>query len=115
MTLHQSIFAALYYNNMIRHDSFQLRHIGPRREEIDSMLEAIGVSSIDQLIDETVPKSIRLKAPMKLPEGVTEFEFLEYTKEAGAKNKLFNNFIGQGYYGTITPSVIKRNILVHNK
>jgi len=96
---------------MTRHDSFQLRHIGPRREEIDSMLEAIGVSSIDQLIDETVPKSIRLKAPMKLPEGVTEFEFLEYTKETGAKNKLFNNFIGQGYYGTITPSVIKRNIL----
>jgi len=96
---------------MTRHDSFQLRHIGPRREEIDSMLEAIGVSSIDQLIDETVPTSIRLKAPMKLPEGVTEFEFLEYTKETGAKNKLFNNFIGQGYYGTITPSVIKRNIL----
>jgi len=75
------------------------------------MLEAIGVSSIDQLIDETVPKSIRLKTPLKLPEGVTEFEFLEYTKEAGAKNKIFNNFIGQGYYGTITPSVIKRNIL----
>ena len=96
---------------MTRHDSCQLRYIGPRREEIDSMLEAIGVSSIDQLIDETVPKSIRLKAPLKLPEGVTEFEFLEYTKEAGAKNKLFNNFIGQGYYGTITPSVIKRNIL----
>jgi len=75
------------------------------------MLETIGVSSIDQLIDETVPKSIRLKAPLKLPEGVTEFEFLEYTKETGAKNKLFHNFIGQGYYGTITPSVIKRNIL----
>ena len=72
------------------------------------MLETIGVSSIDQLIDETVPKSIRLKAPLKLPEGVTEFEFLEYTKETGAKNKLFHNFIGQGYYGTITPSVIKR-------
>ena len=96
---------------MTRHDSFQLRHIGPRREEISSMLETIGVSSIDQLIDETVPKSIRLKAPLKLPEGVTEFEFLEYTKETGAKNKLFHNFIGQGYYGTITPSVIKRNIL----
>ncbi|MDA7836906.1 aminomethyl-transferring glycine dehydrogenase [Salibacteraceae bacterium] len=96
---------------MTRHDSFQLRHIGPRREEISNMLETIGVSSIDQLIDETVPKSIRLKAPLKLPEGVTEFEFLEYTKETGAKNKLFHNFIGQGYYGTITPSVIKRNIL----
>ncbi len=96
---------------MTRHDSFQLRHIGPRREEIDSMLDAVGVSSLDQLIDETVPKSIRLKAPLNLPEGVTEFEFLEYAKEAGSKNKLFNNFIGQGYYGTITPSVIKRNIL----
>lgn len=96
---------------MTRHDSFQLRHIGPRREEIDSMLDAVGVSSLDQLIDETVPKSIRLKAPLNLPEGVTEFQFLEYAKEAGSKNKLFNNFIGQGYYGTITPSVIKRNIL----
>ncbi|MEQ9186255.1 MAG: aminomethyl-transferring glycine dehydrogenase [Cryomorphaceae bacterium] len=96
---------------MTRHDSFQLRHIGPRREEIQSMLDAIGVSSIDQLIDETVPRSIRLKNPLNLDEGITEHEFLEHTKQLGSLNKLNRNFIGQGYYGTITPSVIKRNIL----
>ncbi|MEX2595286.1 MAG: aminomethyl-transferring glycine dehydrogenase [Salibacteraceae bacterium] len=95
----------------MKHDSFQLRHIGPRREEIDSMLKTVGVSSIDQLIDETVPKAIRLKRPLKIDEGISEFDFLERAKELGAKNKLFKNYIGQGYYGTITPSVIKRNIL----
>jgi len=100
-----------YSIDMTRHDSFQLRHIGPRREEIQSMLEAIGVSSIDQLIDETVPKSIRLKGPLQLEEGISEYEFLEHAKQLGNLNTVNRNFIGQGYYGTITPSVIKRNIL----
>ena len=100
-----------YSIDMTRHDSFQLRHIGPRREEIQSMLEAIGVSSIDQLIDETLPKSIRLKGPLQIEEGISEYEFLEHAKQLGNLNTLNRNFIGQGYYGTITPSVIKRNIL----
>ncbi len=96
---------------MIKHDSFQLRHIGPRKEEIQIMLDTIGVKSIDQLIDETIPASIRLKKPMKIEDGITEFEFDKHIQEVGAKNKLFRNFIGQGYSGTITPAVIKRNIL----
>mgnify|MGYP006080804675 CR=1 FL=1 len=96
---------------MIKHDSFQLRHIGPRKEEIQTMLDAIGVNSIDQLIDQTVPASIRLKKPMNVAEGITEFEFDEHIQELASKNKLYRNFIGQGYYGTITPAVIKRNIL----
>lgn len=96
---------------MTRHDSFQLRHIGPRREEISSMLETIGVESIDKLIAETIPASIRLKKPLNLPEGISEFEFEEHIKQVAAKNKLHKNFIGQGYYGTITPAVIRRNIL----
>jgi glycine dehydrogenase len=97
--------------DMIRHDSFQLRHIGPRREEVESMLQTVCVSSLEQLIDETIPASIRMKKPLNLDEGVSEFEFLEMIKDIGEENQVFKNFIGQGYYGTITPSVIKRNIL----
>ncbi|MEZ4721557.1 MAG: aminomethyl-transferring glycine dehydrogenase [Flavobacteriales bacterium] len=95
----------------MKHDSFQLRHIGPRREEIQHMLDTVGVKTIDQLIDETVPASIRLKKPLDLPGGITEFEFDRHISAIGAKNKLYKNFIGQGYYGTITPAVVKRNIL----
>lgn len=75
------------------------------------MLETIGVKSIDELIDQAIPSSIRLKKPLDLDEGITEHAFLQLTDVLGSKNKLNNNFIGQGYYGTITPSVIKRNIL----
>jgi len=96
---------------MTKHNAFQLRHIGPRKEEINSMLKTIGVKSLDQLIDETIPASIRLKKPMNVDEGMTEFEFASHISEMGKKNLLFKNFIGQGYYGTITPAVIQRNIL----
>ena len=96
---------------MIKHDSFQLRHIGPRKEEIQIMLDTIGVKSIDELIDNTVPANIRLKKPMHVEDGITEFEFDEHIQDVATKNKLYRNFIGQGYYGTITPAVIKRNIL----
>ena len=75
------------------------------------MLKTIGVKSLDQLIDETIPASIRLKKPMNVDEGMTEFEFASHISEMGKKNLLFKNFIGQGYYGTITPAVIQRNIL----
>lgn len=96
---------------MIKHDSFQLRHIGPRKEEIDSMLESIGVKSIDELVNRTIPKAIRLSKAMDIEEGMTEYEFDKHIQALAKKNKLFTNFIGQGYYGTITPAVIKRNIL----
>lgn len=92
-------------------DSFQLRHIGPRREEISEMLSTIGVKNIDQLISETIPASIRLKQPLKVEDGITEFEFAQHISTLSNMNRLYRNYIGQGYYGTITPAVIKRNIL----
>ncbi len=89
---------------------FQDRHVGPDAAERAEMLAAVGVSSINELIDKTVPSQIRLKKPLDLQPAMTEYEFLNYMKEMGSKNKVFQNFIGQGYYGTIVPSVNLRNI-----
>jgi glycine dehydrogenase len=75
------------------------------------MLSKIGVSSIDELIEKTVPQSIRLKRPLNLPQAISEAEYLSHIKEVAGKNKLFKTYIGLGYYNTITPSVIVRNIL----
>lgn len=92
---------------------FAARHIGISQTELRQMLQVIGVSSLDQLIDETVPESIRMQKPLNLPAALTENEYLTMLKKTGAKNKIFKTYIGQGYYGTITPSVILRNIF-HN-
>ncbi len=92
-------------------DKFILRHNGPRDYEVEQMLQKIGVASVDELIDKTVPSSIRFDKPMALPTGVSEYEYLKRIKGIAAKNKLFKNYIGVGYYDTITPSVILRNIL----
>ncbi len=92
-------------------NNFIKRHNGPRPEETGAMLEKIGVSSIDQLIDETVPAAIRLKEPMKLGNGMNEYEYINHIKAIGAKNKIYKSYIGLGYYNTITPGVILRNIL----
>ncbi len=89
---------------------FIQRHIGPNATETNQMLKAIGAPSLDVLIEKTVPASIRLKKPMNIPAALTEFELLEYLKTIGSKNVIATNCIGQGYYGTITPSVILRNI-----
>ena len=75
------------------------------------MLEAVGADSIDQLMDETVPAGIRLSEYINLPEGVGETEMLEQIREKAQKNKVYKSFIGQGYYDTHTPGVIKRNVL----
>ncbi len=91
--------------------NFHKRHNGPREEETKKMLTKIGVSSIEQLIDETIPQSIRLNKPLNLPDGLNEYEFLTHIKEIAAKNKIYKSFIGLGYYNTITPGVILRNIL----
>jgi glycine dehydrogenase len=74
------------------------------------MLKAVGVDNLAALIDKIVPANIRLTKPMEIPEGLTEFEMLQSLKAIGEKNIVAKNFIGQGYYGTITPSVILRNI-----
>ncbi len=91
-------------------DQFAKRHIGPDPEETSDMLAAIGLDSLDQLIDDTVPSAIRLQAPLDLPEAITEHEYLRLLRAIAAKNELFTSYIGQGYHDTITPSVIRRNI-----
>lgn len=93
------------------HDRFVNRHIGPRENEIKEMLQTVGVSSIDELIDETIPADIRLKEPLKLQEGLTERRYFRKILSLGEKNKVFNTYIGMGYYDTITPAVILRNVL----
>lgn len=85
--------------------------MGARKEEIQSMLSKIGTSSVDELIDLTVPQNIRLKSPLKLPKGMSEYKFLNKFKKLAQKNEVLRSFIGMGYYNTITPTVILRNIL----
>ena len=92
-------------------DSFTRRHIGPGEADTAAMLEAIGVSSLDELIDQTVPTSIRLKRPLKIPSGESEHEYLSSLQVIAAKNKIFRSCIGLGYYDCITPPVILRNVL----
>ena len=89
---------------------FIQRHIGPNATDTNKMLSVIGAPSLEVLIEKTIPASIRLKKPMNIPAGLTEFELLESLKTIGSKNVIATNCIGQGYYGTITPSVILRNI-----
>jgi len=92
-------------------NNFIPRHIGPQEDELDEMLKKIGVSSVEKLIDETIPESIRLKEPLDLPKGINEYEYINHIKELGAKNKIFKTYIGLGYYNTITPGVVLRNVL----
>jgi len=92
-------------------DSFVTRHIGPRNKNLNKMLEAVGVRTMDELIDQTVPANIRLKEPLKLHEGLTERKYFRKILDLAAKNKVFNTYIGMGYYDTITPAVILRNVL----
>ncbi|MCX6314933.1 MAG: aminomethyl-transferring glycine dehydrogenase [Sphingobacteriales bacterium] len=89
---------------------FAGRHIGPNATDTASMLQTIGEASLDELISKTVPESIRLKSPLKIPAAQTEFEYLYELKKIAAKNKVFKSYIGQGYYNTVTPSVILRNV-----
>src|SRR5467141_3274496 len=96
---------------MLEHERFQSRHIGPDEAERDEMLKVVGASSLDALIDEAIPPRIRLKKPLDLPDGVSEYQFLRDLRRIAGRNHLFRSFIGLGYYDTITPSVILRNVL----
>ncbi len=89
---------------------FASRHIGPRGRDLDSMLSAIGLTSLDQLIDETIPATIRLKKEPTLTAPVSEHDFLENLRIIARKNKVLKSYLGQGYFGCITPSVIQRNV-----
>jgi glycine dehydrogenase len=92
-------------------DQFVPRHLGPSDDEVAQMLQTIGVESLEQLIDQTVPKSIRARRPLKLDPPRCERETLEELRQIASKNKLLRSWIGMGYHGTITPPVILRNIL----
>jgi glycine dehydrogenase len=91
-------------------NEFTRRHIGPNDHDTNKMLKKIGVSSLNELIDQTVPASIRMSKPLNLPSAMSEHEYLKHIKEISLKNKVFSNYIGQGYYDTIIPSVILRNV-----
>ncbi|MEG2100696.1 MAG: aminomethyl-transferring glycine dehydrogenase [Flavobacterium sp.] len=91
-------------------DAFALRHIGPRETDLQHMLKTIGVDSIEQLVYETLPDDIRLKAPLNLDPAMTEYEFANHIQELGKKNKVFKSYIGLGYHPTIVPAPIQRNI-----
>ena len=92
-------------------DKFVTRHIGPRDQEIKGMLAKIGVASLDELIEQTVPGNIRLDKPLQLEDGLTERQYYRKILALAQKNKVFNTYIGMGYYDTITPAVILRNVL----
>jgi len=92
-------------------DTFPRRHIGPSEADVAAMLHAIGASSLDELIAQTIPENIRLKKPLNLPEALGESEALAELRGIASKNKVHKSFIGMGYYDTITPPVILRNIL----
>ena len=98
-------------SNLDYYDKFVDRHVGPNEEDISKMLKAIGISSLDELIDKTVPASIRLKNDLELGMPQSEFDFLHHLKAISRMNRVFKNFIGLGYHPAITPGVIQRNIL----
>ena len=91
-------------------EDFQNRHIAPNEADTAEMLQTVGVNSIDELIEQTVPTAIRLKQPLNLPAAKSETEYLGALKQTSLLNKVFKSFIGQGYYDTITPGVILRNV-----
>ena len=92
-------------------EDFKNRHIATNTADTAAMLSTIGVNTIDDLIEQTVPKDIRLKQPLNLPKAKSETEYLSSIKQTAALNKVFKSYIGQGYYDTITPGVILRNVM----
>ncbi|HJF97992.1 MAG TPA: glycine dehydrogenase (aminomethyl-transferring), partial [Bacteroides clarus] len=94
----------------MKNDLLADRHIGISKKDEEQMLRKIGVASLDELIDKTIPADIRLKEPLALPEAMTEYEFGQHIAELAAKNKLYATYIGMGWYNTITPAVIQRNV-----
>jgi glycine dehydrogenase len=92
-------------------DRFVDRHIGPRDSDLPEMLKIIGINSLNELTDRTVPEKIRLRSQLNLPEAMSEYEYLNHLRKIGSRNKLYRSFIGQGYYGVAPLSVVIRNVL----
>src|SRR6056297_3913014 len=93
------------------YDFANRRHIGPSPEEMGEMLEVVGAESLEGLIDETVPKSIRQDSTLDFGKPLSERELMHKMRMTAGKNKVLTSLIGQGYYGTVTPPAIQRNIL----
>ena len=93
-----------------RYDRFESRHIGTSGPDLAPMLKTTGVGSLEQLIQQTIPDIIRLKGELKTPPALSEYDYLRMLKGLASKNQVFRSFIGQGYYGTVTPSAILRNV-----
>lgn len=96
---------------MITTDKFVDRHNGPRENEVKAMLSKIGASSVDELINQTIPSGIRLKKPLNLSAGMTEYNYHKHLRTIASKNKVFKSYIGLGYSNTIIPPVVQRNVL----
>lgn len=92
-------------------DKFENRHIGPSKTQLNQMAIECGSESVDDLINQTIPANIRLDKPLNIGEPLSEFEYLKKLRELASKNKIYKTYIGMGYYPTILPSVIRRNIL----
>ena len=92
-------------------DTFVHRHIGPNDADIAAMLSLLGLPSLDALVDQTVPTSIRMDRPLNLGQPRGEHELLSELRKMAGRNKVFRSCIGMGYHGTITPPVIQRNVL----
>jgi len=95
----------------MKRNSFAYRHIGPKPLEVTEMLQTIGAESLDALIDQTVPETIRFRGEMDLAPAMTEAEFAKHIGELGQMNTVFTTYIGMGYHPTVLPGVIQRNIL----
>ena len=95
----------------MKQDVFVNRHIGPRDTDVPAMLTQIGSDSIEDLIAKTIPASIRMKEELDLSHAMTELEYAAHIQSIAAKNKVFRSYIGLGYYDTVVPNVIKRNVL----
>jgi glycine dehydrogenase len=93
------------------HDDFESRHVGPSPADAERMLDRLGVASVDALIDETVPESIRLRQPLELPDALGECDVLDVLRGLARRNRSMTSLIGMGYHGTYTPAVIRRNVL----
>jgi glycine dehydrogenase len=94
----------------MQHEKFVGRHIGIEEKDLQAMLSTIGVSGLEQLINETIPQNIRLKEALDLPEAMTEREYAEHIAELASKNEVFTSYIGMGWYDTVSPAVILRNV-----
>ena len=92
-------------------ENFTRRHIGPNSSDLNKILNTIGVNSVEQLLEQTIPEKIRLKKDLNIPEGISEMEFLKEIKKLSSLNQKFKTYIGLGYHDSFTPSVIQRNIL----